>query len=107
NGGGVPWRINSAEGELSADGKLEVKVTGLVVASSGVNPVATFSAIVSCLTPGAPQTGVKLVTAPVPATSTGNAEIEATVPLPHPCFAPIVFVGRGDGTAWFAVTGVQ
>jgi hypothetical protein len=40
----------------------------------------------------------------VPATTTGNAEIEATVNLPSPCFAPIVFVTSPTGS-WFAVTG--
>jgi hypothetical protein len=34
----------------------------------------------------------------------GDAEIEDTVTLPSPCFAPIVFV-TSTGNAWFAVTG--
>ena len=40
----------------------------------------------------------------MPATMTGNAEIDAKVALPSPCFAPIVFVTSGGGN-WFAVTG--
>src|SRR5512135_2950381 len=31
NGGGLPWQISSAHGELSGSGKLEVSVRGLVL----------------------------------------------------------------------------
>jgi hypothetical protein len=52
--------------------------------------------------------GVNLATAPVPASSDGDATIKATVELPDPCVAPIVFVTSGTGPApgnWFAATG--
>ena len=106
NGGGVPWKLASAEGRLRADGRLSIDVEGLVLVSTGVNPSPTFRALVSCLSSdaaGAPTT-VNVATDPVPATSTGNAEIDARVALPTPCFAPIVFVTSGGGN-WFAVTG--
>jgi hypothetical protein len=104
-GGGVPWVIDSAHGQLRANGRLHVEVEGLVLASTGANPVGTFKAIVSCLSSsaGAPTT-VNVATTPVPATTAGNAEIDATISLPSPCFAPIVFVTSGGGS-WFAVTG--
>jgi hypothetical protein len=106
NGGGVPWKLASAEGRLRADGRLSIDVEGLVLVSTGVNPSSTFRGVVSCLSSdatGAPTT-VNVSTDPVPATSTGNAEINAKVMLPSPCFAPIVFVTSGGGN-WFAVTG--
>ena len=34
----------------------------------------------------------------------GNSDINATVRLPHPCIAPIVFVGSST-FGWFAATG--
>lgn len=112
-GGGLPWQIDLGRGELRADGSLEVEVRGLVLfdgppvplALRGVNPIANFRAIVSCLTisAGAPAT-VNVATDLFPATPTGDADIEATVSLPSPCFAPIVFV-TSPGGAWFAVTG--
>ena len=125
-GGGLPWQIASAEGELDASGELEVSVTGLVLAArapvppqlQGVNPIATFRATVSCQSID-PNTGaatvVNVTTDAFPATTGpaaaggGNARIEATVSLPHPCIAPIVFVrnGAGAGGGWFAATGVQ
>jgi hypothetical protein len=108
NGGGVPWQIADSKGDLRADGRLELKVDGLVIVSTGVNPLGAFRGVVNCLTPGAPTTGVNVVTDPAPATPTGDATIEADLTLPSPCIAPIVFVTNGTGAApgaWFATTG--
>jgi hypothetical protein len=59
NGGGVPWKLASAEGRLRADGRLSIGVEGLVLVSTGVNPSPTFRGVVSCLSSdaaGAPTT---------------------------------------------------
>jgi hypothetical protein len=81
-------------------------VEGLVLLATGANPVAQFKAIVSCQTIGIGGTAAvaNVSTAPVSATTTGDAEIDETIALPSPCFAPIVFVTSAGG-AWFAVTG--
>lgn len=121
-GGGLPWVLSSAKGELSVSGKLEIKVDGLVLnpndptvisqGLAGVNPIPAFRAIVSCLSKdagGNPIT-VNVTTDPFPATTGpavsggGDAKIEAQVSLPAPCIAPIVFVTSPTG-AWFAATG--
>lgn len=111
NGGGLPWKLTSAHGELKASGKLEIEVQGLVLAAganNGSNPIAVFRALVSCLkSDGSVQ---NILTDPFPATTGpasaggGNAKIETTVSLPQPCIAPIIFV-TNNGGAWFAVTG--
>src|ERR1041385_103592 len=56
NGGGLPWPVRSARGELTGSGRLEVEVRGLVLLDGppvpadkrGTNPIASFRAIVSC-----------------------------------------------------------
>lgn len=108
NGGGASWTVGSASGELKASGKLEIKVQGLVLATTGSNPSATFRGLVSCLkSDGSFQ---NILTDPFPATTGlasaggGNATIEANLTLPHPCIAPIIFVTSGGGS-WFAATG--
>ena len=113
NGGGLPWEIDEAQGELKENGKLEIKVRGLVLARrspvpdnlQGTNPIPMFRAIVSCRTI---QMGVpaiqNVMTNTFPATVTGDSKIEEMVSLPSPCFAPIIFVASPGG-AWFAVTG--
>jgi hypothetical protein len=113
SGGGLPWEIGDANATLRADGRLHVDVEGLVLARrapvpanlQGTNPIPQFMAIVSCLTAvsGAATTS-NISTDLVPASSTGDAEINTSVELPSPCFAPIVFVTSPTG-AWFAVSG--
>jgi hypothetical protein len=108
-GGGTPWQIASGKAELSATGELEVHVHGLVLVSSGVNPVANFSFILSCQSvdaAGAPVF-VNLVPGTAPATTTGDANFEGAVRLPSPCIAPIVFVAApsANGARWLAISG--
>ena len=120
HGGGFPWMISEAKGQLSSDGHIEVHVRGLVLAKSdpvppdkqGINPVASFQAVVSCQTidaAGNPTT-VNVHTGSFAATTTGDADIEDTVSLPRPCFGVIVFVTSPAGSnptgSWFAVTGM-
>jgi hypothetical protein len=113
SGGGLPWEIGQGKGTLRSDGRLKVEVQGLVLARrdpvpanlQGTNPIPMFKAIVSCLTvTGGSTVPTNVETGLVPATTTGDAELEATLDLPSPCFAPIVFVTAPTG-AWFAVTG--
>jgi hypothetical protein len=107
NGGGLPWAISQAKAVLTADGRLDVKVEGLVLVATGANPVTTFRAILSCQTidgTGA-ATVTNVSTDPFPASTAGNSKIASTLDLPEPCIAPIVFV-TSPGGAWFAATGV-
>ncbi len=117
NGGGFPWIIAEGSARLSANGEFEVEVQGLVIDPSnataqakgiaGVNPVPYFFATLSCVDNTGAVTNVN--TNPVPATTTGDAQIDQTVALPGSCFAPIVLVrGSFTGTPvgpWFAVSG--
>lgn len=122
NGGGLPWVLTAANGELKGSGHLEIQVKGLVLDPSdptvisrglaGVNPIPSFVAIVSCQSVNASgMAEVVNVSSPAfpattgPATSGGgNASFEGALALPSPCLAPVVFVGPNSAT-WFAVTG--
>jgi hypothetical protein len=115
-GGGLPWTISAGKGELKADGRLVVHVSGLVLADAPAvpanlrltNPVPNFQAIVSCMTidsMGNPAVA-NISTAAFPATPQGDSKIDATLTLPSVCFAPIIFVTSPTG-AWFAATGFQ
>jgi len=111
NGGGLPWTIGAAHGELTAAGHLEIEVRGLVFAAgpnTGSNTVPSFRGLVSCLLNDGSVANV--LTGPFPATlgpataGGGNSDIEADLALPGVCLAPIIFV-TSPGGAWFAVTG--
>ncbi|HET7421023.1 MAG TPA: hypothetical protein VFL27_11650 [Candidatus Dormibacteraeota bacterium] len=115
--GSLPWKITSGSGTVDRDGHVSVAVTGLVLAAGpttppalvGKNPIGTFAAVVSCRTTA--QQIVNVQTGGVPATMSGDASINTTVGLPHPCTTPEVFVGGLIRTAsgavvfrWFAVS---
>ena len=105
-GGGKPWVITSGTGEVDRDGNVHVTVHGLIIPASagfGFNPVGAFGATVSCLTP---HGIVNLRTGTAPATSTGDATINGSVRLPHPCKDPILFV-TSPGGAWFAMSNSE
>lgn len=115
-GGGLPWVIASSNGELNTNGNIEVNVKGLVLDPTdpvvisrglgGINPVAQFKVIVSCLSKdsaGNPTT-VNVSSGLFAATREGDAQIEDHLALPKPCIAPVVFVASPGG-AWFAATG--
>jgi hypothetical protein len=111
----LPWSVTgSIKGELKTNGALEIKVEGLVLANDPsvpanlrlTNPVPAFSAVVTCRTNVNGQQGiVRVTTANFPADSAGNSKIEATVALPKPCVAPVIFVTSPNGGVWFAATG--
>jgi len=115
-GGGLPWVVAFAEGELKSDGKIEVTVRGLLIdpndpaaiaaGRAGTNPSPNFKAIVSCLSKDAAgnPTTVNVSTGLFPADAAGNSKIEDMVSLPQPCIAPIIFVTSPTGS-WFATTG--
>ena len=100
--GGKPWVITSGAGELDSDGRLHVSVTGLVIPVApfnGTNPVPRFGATVSCFTSHHAIDNISAGT--FPTNSAGDATIDATVALPHPCTQAVVFVTSPTG-AWFA-----
>ena len=115
-GGGLPWVLKSGFGSLSRDGRLFVRVRGLVLANDpavpvalrGTNPFPDYRALVSCQSIGTGNTAAvaNVSTANFKADSKGDSTIFTRISLPKPCIAPIVFVTGPTGTdAWFAVTG--
>ena len=101
-GGGKAWVIASGSGEVDRKGHVEVSVQGLVIPElGGINPLAGFKAIVSCVTRH--RVIVNVSTLVFPATTAGDATIDDTVALPRECKHPIVFVTSAGG-AWFAMS---
>ena len=97
-GGGVPWSIDAGRVQLFTDGRLHVDVEGLVITATGVNPVTSGKAILTCSNGQVAETGT------VPFSATGDATIDTVIDLPAQCLAPAVFFTNATGR-WFAVTG--
>ena len=113
NGGGLPWELKSGGASLRADGRLHVRIHGLVLARrapvpanlQGTIPFAQLRAVVSCLTTtNGLATTDNVSTGLFDVTPRGDGHLDTSVALPSPCFAPIVFVTAPTG-AWFAITG--
>ena len=109
--GGLPWVIASGTGEVDRRGNIHVEVRGLIIPTLTPprNPIATFNATVSCVTTHGVV--VNLTTGPFAATRPGgDATINATVALPHPCKHPEVFVGTVNAAGafvWFAMSNAE
>jgi hypothetical protein len=104
-GGGLPWSIAKGDVQLSADGRLHLRVEGLVFASgpnAGRNTVPTGRALVSC--GGQIVAMSSIVAFSVPE---GDAKVNERIDLPASCAAPVVFFAgiTPGGPRWFAVTG--
>lgn len=89
--GQVPWVIRSGHVRLSKDGALQAEVRGLVVPTTGKNPLSQIAAAVYC-------NGAKVATtSPVPFSPKGNAHLRTTVALPAFCAAPAVLLEPAPG----------
>lgn len=98
--GGAPWVISEGTARLRANGDLTVEVEGLIIPTRGDNPLATLSATVVC------NGKDLLMTAPVPFSAAGDAEIEAHVSLPDRCLAPAVLINPlSNAATYIAATG--
>ena len=97
-GGGLPWSIDEGRVQLFADGRLHVDIEGLVLTSTGTNPIGTGKAILTCAGAPVAETGL------VPFSGTGDATIDTVIELPALCQGPAVFFTNATGR-WFAVTG--
>jgi len=107
--GGLPWTAHrSSSVKLFADGRLSVKVKGLVftdgpfVGTAG--PVTSVSASVYC---GADDTAAVASTGTVPLSATGDARINTVVAMPEPCDNPVVLVHPFNATAFYIASSVS
>lgn len=116
--GGLPWVVQSSEASLSAGGRLQVEVKGLLLAPSAgalagtVGPVQMVAASLVC---GGSGGMVAASTGGVMLTAGGNAEMQATITAPTVCMAPVILVRIFNPTAmpgselgpFIAVSGID
>jgi hypothetical protein len=107
--GGLPWVISRSRVEVRRDGRVEVRVRGLVVPTppqNGTNPVSNLAATVFC------NGSAFGTTHAVPFSPAGDARIEEKLgtALPSPCLVPAVLLNPAPGGAvatgtYIAATG--
>jgi hypothetical protein len=103
--GGAPWVLRRGEARLRRDGRLAVRVRGLVIpdppGDGTPGPVMTVSASLFC---GIDTTAVG-TTPSVPISRSGNARMAGRFSLPAKCLAPVVLVHPNGGAAYIAASG--
>ena len=99
--GGLPWVIAASRAKARRDGRIEVRLRGLLIPGVGVGPVRTITASLFCN--GSPVGE----TAAVPLSPAGDARIRDTIPPPpHPCLVPAILVHpNGAEGLYIAATG--
>jgi hypothetical protein len=107
--GGAPWVIREGSARVRRNGRVTVRVEGLVIPTApqnGTNPLSNIAATVYC-------GGAAVGTTKAAAFSTaGDARIDDTLatPLPSPCLAPAVLLnpapaGVVSTAAYIAASG--
>jgi hypothetical protein len=104
--GGAPWVIDEGEAEARRDGRVKVEVEGLIIPTTGTNPLNGIAATVFC-------NGVAVgTTKAYPFSADGDAEFDARLgqKLPSPCLVPAVLLnpapnGVVNAGVYIAATG--
>jgi len=114
-GGGCPWVVADSDATIDKNGKLKIKIKGLLIVSSTINldcnlptgpegsigPVFQVFASLTC-----EGTGVVATTTAAPLNANGDAKIKETITLPPTCVGPIILVrANGAGGPWIAASG--
>jgi hypothetical protein len=104
--GGVPWVLRSGEARLRSDGRLEVRIRGLLIPSGQfagtTGPVKTVSASLYCAGNSMPVGTSNAV----PLSSGGNARINTTLALPAKCQIPALLIHpNGSLGVYITTTG--
>jgi hypothetical protein len=90
--GGVPWVLRSGEARLRNDGRLTVRIRGLLIPSGQfagtTGPVKTVSASLYCAGNSTPVG----TSDNVPLSSEGDARINTTLTLPTKCQIPALLI---------------
>jgi hypothetical protein len=107
--GGAPWVIGEGAARVRRDGRVKVRVEGLVIPTApqnGTNPLSNIAATVYC---GGIAVGT---THAVPFSPAGDARIDEKLAtaVPKPCLAPAVLLNPAPGGAinsavYIAATG--
>ena len=105
--GGAPWVIRHGDARLRADGRLSVRIRGLVIPVAPGNgtpgPVMTVSASLYC---GADTTAAVATTASVPISRAGDARIDGRLALPAKCEAAALLIQpNGIDSIYIASSG--
>ncbi len=98
--GGAPWVVDRASVRVKDDGRIVLRLRGLLIPDVGVGPVTTVSASVAC------GGAIADTTTSFPLSSRGDARLYDRLILPERCIAPVAMVHpNGNTGAFIAISG--
>jgi hypothetical protein len=105
--GGAPWVIDRGSARVRRDGRIEVRVEGLIIPrGDNTNPVPRLSATLVCN--GKLAANSSMTTRTVPFSRSGDARIRDYVKVPKRCIAPVVLLNpNGIRNVFIGITGVE
>lgn len=96
--GGAPWVVREGSASVSANGKIQVEVQGLLIGTgtnvpaTAVGTVGSVRQIAASLVCGGSGGTVAASTAGFPLSAIGNASFETALAVPARCSAPVVLL---------------
>src|SRR3954463_1221560 len=106
--GAAPWVLKRGDARLQRDGRLQVRIRGLVIPSPTLDgtpgPVQRVNAALYC----GDDTAAADTTASVPISRQGDARIDETLTLPAKCLGPVLLIHPHDNSGlYIAASGTQ
>jgi hypothetical protein len=101
--GGAPWVIDRGNARVRTDGRIDVRVEGLIIPrGDNTNPVPRLSASVAC------NGKVVGTTDTVRFSKAGDARIHEKIRVPKRCIAPVVMLNpNGNAAVYIGITGTE
>ena len=103
--GNAPWVLTRGDARLQRDGRLQVRIRGLVIPSPPLDntpgPVQRVNAALYC----GNDTTAADTTASVPISRQGDARIDETLTLPAKCLGPVLLIHPNDNSGVYIAAG--
>lgn len=101
NPAGAAWVVDESKVRVRRDGRLNLRVEGLVLTTTGLNPIATVTASFYCNGVLADRTDPFPLSVPG-----GDARFRGDLMLPKTCVAPVLLLNpNGNALAYIAADG--
>jgi hypothetical protein len=98
--GGVPWVNGESEARIRDSGRTDVRIRGLIVTTTGVNPVPSVVATLVC------GDMVAASTAPFALSPEGNGRTRDQIAVPMDCANPVVLIQPAANRTVYIASGM-
>ena len=98
--GGVPWTNGESTARVRESGRVDVRIRGLIVTTTGVNPVLSVVATLVCGDVVGPST------APFALSTAGDGRTRDHIMVPMDCMNPVVLIQPAANLGVYIASGM-